>query len=237
MNIGANSIPFGADMTGLVPHYLTIRRGQIICALLSVCFVPWELIATAQKFITFLGSYNIFMAPLCGVSLTALPTSPLVYVLMSSNLITQVIMVDYFLIRKGNIHVPSLYNGTPGSLYWYKSGTNLAGVFAWCVGVSLGLPGLVGAYEPSMVNQSAKNMYKIGWILYAFASAVVYYVLMQFVVKPETYPEGRHDEPISFEHLAHTQREGFFDDEWPNIAFINGTETREEESLPSFIKA
>jgi nucleobase:cation symporter-1, NCS1 family len=78
MNIGANSIPFGADMTGLIPHYLTIRRGQIICALLSVCFVPWELIATAQKFITFLGSYNIFMAPLCGVSLAAL--LPLLYV-------------------------------------------------------------------------------------------------------------------------------------------------------------
>lgn len=68
MNVGANSIPFGADMNGLLPKILTIRRGQVLCAVLSVCFVPWELIATAQKFITFLGSYNIFMAPICGVS-------------------------------------------------------------------------------------------------------------------------------------------------------------------------
>jgi nucleobase:cation symporter-1, NCS1 family len=146
-------------------------------------------------------------------------------------------MVDYFLIRKGNIHVPSLYDSTPGSLYWFKSGTNLAGVFAWCVGVSLGLPGLVGAYEPSMVNQSAKNMYKIGWILYAFAAAVVYYVLMQFFLKPEIYPEGHRAEPTSFEHLAHTQREGFFDDEWSSISVTKGVEAHEEASLPPFTKA
>jgi cytosine/uracil/thiamine/allantoin permease len=56
MNIGANSIPFGADMNGLLPKLLTIRRGQVLCAVLSVCFVPWELIAAAQTFITFLGS-------------------------------------------------------------------------------------------------------------------------------------------------------------------------------------
>lgn len=67
-NLGANSIPFGADMTGLFPRYLTIRRGQVLCALLGVALVPWKLIATAQTFITFLGSYNIFMAPLCAVS-------------------------------------------------------------------------------------------------------------------------------------------------------------------------
>ena len=58
-NLGANSIPFGADMTGLFPRYLTIRRGQVLCALLGVALVPWKLIATAQTFITFLGSYNI----------------------------------------------------------------------------------------------------------------------------------------------------------------------------------
>jgi len=67
-NLGANSIPFGADMTGLLPKYLTIRRGQVLCAFLGVALVPWKLIATADKFIAFLGSYSIFMAPLCSVS-------------------------------------------------------------------------------------------------------------------------------------------------------------------------
>jgi nucleobase:cation symporter-1, NCS1 family len=72
-NFGANSIPFGADMTGLFPKYLTIRRGQILCAILGVAVVPWKLIASASAFISFLGSYNIFMAPLCAVSLSTNP--------------------------------------------------------------------------------------------------------------------------------------------------------------------
>jgi NCS1 family nucleobase:cation symporter-1 len=67
-NLGSNSIPFGADLTGLFPRYLTIRRGQVLCAFIGVALVPWKLIATAQTFITFLGSYSIFMSPLCAVS-------------------------------------------------------------------------------------------------------------------------------------------------------------------------
>jgi NCS1 family nucleobase:cation symporter-1 len=69
-NVGGNTIPFGSDISGLFPRYMTIRRGQVICAVVGVCLVPWKLIATAQKFLTFLGSYNIFMAPLCGVSMS-----------------------------------------------------------------------------------------------------------------------------------------------------------------------
>lgn len=48
---------------------MTIRRGQILCAVLGIAIVPWELLANAEKFLSFLGSYNIFMAPLCAVSL------------------------------------------------------------------------------------------------------------------------------------------------------------------------
>lgn len=66
-NFGSNSVPFGADCTGLAPKYMTIRRGQVLCAILGAALVPWELLANAEKFLSFLGSYNIFMAPLCAV--------------------------------------------------------------------------------------------------------------------------------------------------------------------------
>lgn len=71
-NFGANSIPFGADLNGLFPRYMTIKRGQVICAVLGVAVVPWKLLASAQAFLSFLGSYNIFMAPLCAVSCVSL---------------------------------------------------------------------------------------------------------------------------------------------------------------------
>lgn len=118
-NFGANSIPFGADMTGLFPKWLTIRRGQVLCALLGVVVVPWKLIANAEAFLSFLGSYNIFMAPLCAV-----------------------IIIDYALIRRGNIHIPSCYDGSKRGLYYFWSGVNWVGAAAWLLGTTMGIPGM-----------------------------------------------------------------------------------------------
>lgn len=50
-NFGANSIPFGADMTGLLPRWLTIRRGQVLCAVLGIVVQPWQLMANASAFL------------------------------------------------------------------------------------------------------------------------------------------------------------------------------------------
>jgi NCS1 family nucleobase:cation symporter-1 len=54
-NFGANSIPFGSDMTGLFPKWLTIRRGQVLCALLGVIVQPWQLMANASAFLRLVG--------------------------------------------------------------------------------------------------------------------------------------------------------------------------------------
>jgi nucleobase:cation symporter-1, NCS1 family len=116
-------------------------------------------------------------------------------------------------VRRGNIHVPSLYNGRPRGLYWFTSGVHIPGVVAWCVGVSLGLPGLIGSSEPTLVGQSAKNMYRIGWILYASAAAATYYVTVTFVEKPAMFLESHRHLPFAWEFLAKTQHEGSFGDE------------------------
>lgn len=188
-NLGCNSIPFGADMTGLFPRFLTIRRGQVLCAILGIAVVPWELIAGAEAFLSFLGSYNIFMAPLCAV-----------------------IIVDYFVARKGNIHVPSLYNGSKKGLYWFTGGVNLLGAFAWIGGTVMGLPGLVGQYQPQLVSQAALYMYDLGWVLTFVSSAVIYLVCV-LIVKPKIVPEVYQDIPMGREWLAKDGREGFFDGE------------------------
>ena len=187
-NFGANSIPFGADMTGLFPKYLTIRRGQVLCAILGVAVVPWKLLTNAKTFLSFLGSYNIFMAPLCAV-----------------------ILVDYAFTRKGNIHVPSLYDGSKGGLYWFWSGVNWLGVFAWCGGVAMGLPGLVATYQPHAFSKAGQNMYRMGWILTFITASVIYFALT-FFIKPQIFPNGT-ARPVTFEYLAKNGREGFFEGE------------------------
>lgn len=189
-NFGANSVPFGADSTGLFPKFITIRRGQILCAVLGICVVPWELLASASAFLSFLGSYNIFMAPLCAV-----------------------IIIDYWFARRGNIHVPSLYDGSKTGLYWFKGGINWVGVFAWIGGTVMGLPGLVGQYQPQIVSQAAKYMYMMGWVLTFVSAAVIYTVGVTFV-KPQVFPSGYQDSPKDYEWLANDGRDGFFEGEF-----------------------
>ncbi|CBF87409.1 nucleobase cation symporter-1 family protein [Aspergillus nidulans FGSC A4] len=189
-NFGGNSIPFGADMTGLFPRFLTIRRGQVLCAILGVCVVPWKLLASAGAFLSFLGSYNIFMAPLCAI-----------------------IMTDY-VSRNGNIHVASLYNGTKSGLYWFWSGINYLAVFAWMAGVALGLPGLVGEYQPEAVNAAAKNMFKMGWILTFVAAGFVYAVLFRIGgLRKKVYLEGYGVNNKGWEYLAKEERDWVLDGE------------------------
>jgi cytosine/uracil/thiamine/allantoin permease len=47
-----------------------------------------------------------------------------------------VIIADY-VVRKGNIHVPSCYIGDKTGLYWFKSGINWSGVAAWLLGTAM----------------------------------------------------------------------------------------------------
>ncbi|KAF1931164.1 uracil permease [Didymella exigua CBS 183.55] len=188
-NFGANSIPFGSDMTGLFPKWLTIRRGQILCAILGVVVQPWQLMANASAFLSFLGSYSIFMAPLCAV-----------------------IIIDYFIVRKGNVHVGSCYIGNKSGLYWFWSGVNWLGAAAWLLGTVMGIPGLIGQYQPQIISNAAKYMYMMGWLLTFFTSAAVYYIATLFV-KPRIFPSGFETTALKWEWLANEGREGFFDGE------------------------
>lgn len=188
-NFGANSIPFGADMTGIFPKWLTIRRGQILCAILGVVTVPWKLMSSASQFLSFLGSYNIFMAPTCAV-----------------------MIVDYFYVRRGNIHVPSCYDGRKGGLYWFSYGVHWLGVFAWAAGASMGIPGLIGEYQPQAINDAARKMYMMGWVLTFTTAAVVYATVTSFT-KIRLFPSAHEDSPKTWEWLAEGGKEGFYEEE------------------------
>ncbi|KAK2746747.1 hypothetical protein FQN55_005474 [Onygenales sp. PD_40] len=165
-NIGANTMPFGSDFTGLFPRYFTIVRGQVLCAILGIAVVPWQILKDAQGFLTFLGSYGIFMAPLCAI-----------------------VIADYFITKRGNIHVPSLYNPSKGSLYYFTMGWNLKSTGCWVAGMLFGLPGLIGAYRPELVAPAAIQMYGSGWVI-TFGSAFVFYTVVSLVLPNRTFPKG-----------------------------------------------
>lgn len=74
---------------------------------------------------------------------------------------------DYYVIRRGNIHVPSLYSAlgdkpNPNGLYYaHPKGFELRAFAAWLIGIALPLPGLAYSYtsDTSAGALAAKRMY------------------------------------------------------------------------------
>ena len=67
-NISANSISAANDLMAMLPKYINIRRGQIICAILggwALC--PWEILASAPGFLSFVSGYTVFLGPFAGM--------------------------------------------------------------------------------------------------------------------------------------------------------------------------
>lgn len=168
--------------------------------------MPWQLLKDAQGFLSFLGSYSIFMAPICAI-----------------------MICDYFVVKRGNIHVPSLYNPASGGLYYHAKGWNLVSAGCWVAAMLFGLPGLIGAYEPSLVSEAAITMYKTGWLL-TFVTAFVFYGIMAgFVYRPQIIPDvslGRVDHLLDssgkLRYEALVSSHGYLDDETPEDLYLGG---------------
>ncbi|KAL4738240.1 permease for cytosine/purines, uracil, thiamine, allantoin-domain-containing protein [Aspergillus similis] len=193
-NAGTNSLPVGADLSGLLPRYINIVRGQILCAVLAPLCVPWKIISSAQSFLTFLGSYTVFLMPTCGI-----------------------MIVDYWIIRRGNFHVPSLYTKDPGTVYSYFHGWNLRAVAAWAGGVAFTVHGIAGSLgDGGAVGQGSKKMYKLGFLLSFGMGCLLYYVLMliwpvRILEGSDSDGDGDGGKGMGFEEMAAC--EGFLEGE------------------------
>ncbi|QKX63280.1 uncharacterized protein TRUGW13939_10449 [Talaromyces rugulosus] len=183
-NFTSNSIPVGCDLTGLFPQYFTIVRGQVLCFILAWVCVPWKLTYSASSFLTFLGSYLCFICP-----------------------IVACMIVDYWVIRKGNVHVPSLYKTQPGSIYYYTAGFNIRAFVAWVVAIALVIPGVSGSLHPGSIGTAAVRMYNMGFLLSTVVAGLVYYLGCRIWPVP-IYPSNVQPKDESWEAMRYT--EGFF---------------------------
>lgn len=117
--------------------------------------------------------------------------------------------VDYFIIRKGNVHVPSLYKGDSGSPYWYYGGFNIRTFVAWAIGVAVVINGLAGSFQKSY-NVGSKHLYSLGMLL-SFAVAGTLYYLFNKIYPVKIYPAEHCDTPKTREYMKTT--DGYFLDD------------------------
>ncbi|CEL52152.1 putative permease C1683,05 OS=Schizosaccharomyces pombe (strain 972 / ATCC 24843) GN=SPBC1683.05 PE=3 SV=1 [Rhizoctonia solani AG-1 IB] len=165
-NVSANSISAANDFTALLPKWLNIKRGQILCAFIGgwvVC--PWEILGSAIGFLNFMGGYTVFLGPICSI-----------------------MIVDYWFVHKGKIDVPALYD--PKGRYRYTGGVNWRALLALCVSVPPNLPGLIHSINPKIdVGLGGQHLFSIAWLLGFSLAGVTYYVTSMLFPPRETMIE------------------------------------------------
>ncbi|PCH42378.1 hypothetical protein WOLCODRAFT_73288 [Wolfiporia cocos MD-104 SS10] len=166
-NISANSLSAANDMTVLFPRYINIRRGQILCALLggwALC--PWEILASAEGFLTFINGYTVFLGPFAAI-----------------------MVVDYWFLHKGRVDVPSMYR--PHGRYRYTYGFNWRAVLAILCSVPPGFPGWIHSINTEIHVGRVGNIFNFAWIYGFTVAGTVYYITSTLWPARETYiPEA-----------------------------------------------
>lgn len=147
INLTQNTVPWGMDMTGCFPRYLTMKRGGLLLCALTMLAQPWRFLTQAYVFVEILSA----------LSREFLPTLPKLHVFHQYRNLSQhntdsisviavfvgastiILVADYWIIRKKMWKVPDLYKGGNESIYWFYHGWNWRCVLAVALGMFPGM--------------------------------------------------------------------------------------------------
>lgn len=107
INIVANFVSAANDISNLYPSKISWRKGGLIAAVLSTLIMPWKLYNSPEIIHYTIDMLAACIGPLYGI-----------------------FIVDYYLLKKREIHVPDLFTASENGRYWYRGGYNPAAIKA-----------------------------------------------------------------------------------------------------------
>ena len=162
VNLAANLVGPAYDFSALNPRVISYKTGGYITAGIAILMMPWRILESTQGYIfTWLIGYSALLGPVAGI-----------------------LIVDYYLLRRTELHVAELYQ--ENGRYSYRNGWNWAAVLAFSLGVLPNVPGFLNAAFPAAVPEVAdvfKQVYTYAWFVGLAIAAVVYRVAMAGKVK------------------------------------------------------
>lgn len=144
INVVANFVSAAFDFSNTFPSKISFRGGGLIAALIALALFPWSPWDTnAAHFVNFIGST---MGPIFGI-----------------------LMVDYYLIRKGVLNVAALYqeNGE----FRFQGGWHVKAFIAFGAGI------LFSSVLPTMTNILPSWWATYGWFFGVAIGGATYYIL------------------------------------------------------------
>jgi NCS1 family nucleobase:cation symporter-1 len=147
VNIGANVVSPSNDFSNLYPRLISFRAGGLITGFLGLAMCPWKLLASPDAYIFgWLVGYSGLLGPVAGI-----------------------MVADYFLIRKTELDVNSLYHRE--GIYYYTKGINPRAMVALALGVAIAL---IGVFVPSL-----HFLYDYAWFVGFFTAGIAYVAMMR----------------------------------------------------------
>jgi len=145
INIVANFVAPAFDFSNVAPQKISFKMGGFIAAFGSVLLTPWNLFNNPEVIHYTVDVLAAMIGPLYGI-----------------------IIVDYYLIKKGKVDMASLYTESPKGLYWYQNGFNMKSIY------TLIASGLLAIIATFVIPELANYALFIG----GFSSAFIYRFLM-----------------------------------------------------------
>jgi NCS1 family nucleobase:cation symporter-1 len=155
INVVANFVSPAFDFSNVFPRVIDFKKGGYIAAVIALIlypFAPWEGNAAA-----FVGGIGATMGPLFGI-----------------------IMVDYYLIAKGDVDVKALY--VENGRYHYQGGFNIAAFIAAAIGA------LFSSILPNFTSLLPAWWSVYGWFFGVAIGGGTYYMLSMLMPRPVAQP-------------------------------------------------
>jgi NCS1 family nucleobase:cation symporter-1 len=168
INIILNFVSPALDFSNAWPRRISFRTGGLLTAVLALLVMPWKLYANPVAVNYIIGGVGALMGPLLGIML-----------------------VDYYLVRRGAVDVHALYSENPEGPYFYNSGFSKRSLI--CLVVS-GVAALAVAYLPAL-----SSLAHFSWPIGLVVGGALCYALNrseQPVLAPDRrVPAGMHPTP------------------------------------------
>lgn len=156
-NIAANVVSPANDFANLPPRHISFRLGGLITGIIGILIMPWKLVADPSGYIfTWLVGYSALLGPIGGI-----------------------MIADYFVIRRGALDVPALYD--EDGQYRFTNGFSIVALIALIVAVLPNFPGFlvnVKLLSATAVPPFFVGLYNYAWFV-GFAIAFTVYIVLR----------------------------------------------------------
>ena len=147
-NLVANYIPAQYSLINFLPTKLTLRSASFIISFLGLFVgIFWLTFLSQIGILSFIDTFGCFFGPLFGV-----------------------MVVDYYLIKKGSLSNKDLYSTERESIYYYSGGWHIRGVYSLLLGFIFA--------ASTIWNTNLMFLQSSAWIIGAFISWLTYYLLI-----------------------------------------------------------